>query len=63
MLAELAEDVKAGKVKIYAWENFEKEKAIEEIYRRSKGTPRTINILCDNSLLNWVRLGSEDGGQ
>jgi general secretion pathway protein A len=28
------------------------EKAIEEIYRRSKGTPRIINILCDNSLLN-----------
>ena len=32
------------------------EKAIEEIYRRSKGTPRTINILCDNSLLNGYAL-------
>jgi general secretion pathway protein A len=28
------------------------EQAIREIYRRSKGTPRLINILCDNSLLN-----------
>jgi general secretion pathway protein A len=28
------------------------ESAIREIYRRSKGIPRLINILCDNSLLN-----------
>ena len=28
------------------------EQAIREIYRRSRGTPRLINILCDNSLLN-----------
>jgi general secretion pathway protein A len=28
------------------------EKAIGEIYRRSEGVPRLINILCDNSLLN-----------
>jgi general secretion pathway protein A len=32
------------------------EKAIKEIYRRSKGTPRIINILCDNSLLNGYAL-------
>jgi general secretion pathway protein A len=32
------------------------EKAIEEIYRRSEGTPRLINILCDNSLLNGYAL-------
>jgi general secretion pathway protein A len=32
------------------------EKAIEEIYRRSGGTPRIINILCDNSLLNAYAL-------
>jgi general secretion pathway protein A len=32
------------------------EKAIEEIYRRSKGAPRIINILCDNSLLNGYAL-------
>lgn len=27
-------------------------RAIKEVYRISKGTPRLINILCDNSLLN-----------
>jgi general secretion pathway protein A len=32
------------------------EKAIEEIYRRSGGIPRIINILCDNSLLNGYAL-------
>jgi general secretion pathway protein A len=32
------------------------EKAIREIYRRSRGTPRLINILCDNSLLNAYAL-------
>jgi general secretion pathway protein A len=32
------------------------EKAIREIYRRSKGVPRLINILCDNSLLNAYAL-------
>jgi general secretion pathway protein A len=32
------------------------EKAIEEIFRRSKGIPRIINILCDNSLLNAYAL-------
>ena len=32
------------------------EKAIKEIYRRSGGIPRLINILCDNSLLNGYAL-------
>ena len=32
------------------------DKAIREIYRRSRGTPRLINILCDNSLLNAYAL-------
>jgi general secretion pathway protein A len=32
------------------------ERAIKEIYRRSKGTPRIINILCDNALLNGYAL-------
>jgi general secretion pathway protein A len=32
------------------------EKAIKEIYRLSGGTPRLINILCDNSLLNGYAL-------
>lgn len=32
------------------------EKAIKEIYKRSKGIPRLINILCDNSLLNGYAL-------
>lgn len=32
------------------------EKAIKVIYRRSKGTPRIINILCDNALLNGYAL-------
>jgi general secretion pathway protein A len=32
------------------------EKAIREVYRRSRGVPRLINILCDNSLLNAYAL-------
>jgi general secretion pathway protein A len=36
------------------------EKAIKEIYRRSKGTPRIINILCDNSLLNGYALDQKN---
>ncbi len=32
------------------------EKAIKEIYRRSGGIPRLINILCDNALLNGFAL-------
>ena len=32
------------------------EDAIKEIYRRSKGTPRLINILCDNALLSGYAL-------
>ncbi len=32
------------------------EKALREIYLRSKGTPRLINILCDNSLLTAYAL-------
>jgi len=32
------------------------EKAIKEIYRKSNGIPRLINILCDNSLLNGYAL-------
>jgi len=31
-------------------------KAIKEIFRRSKGIPRVINILCDNTLLNGYAL-------
>jgi len=31
-------------------------KAIKEIYRRSKGIPRVINILCDNTLLTAYAL-------
>ncbi len=27
-------------------------RALKEIYRRSKGTPRLINIICDNALLS-----------
>jgi len=30
--------------------------AIEEVYQRSKGIPRLINILCDNALLNGYAL-------
>jgi general secretion pathway protein A len=30
--------------------------AIQEIYRKSKGIPRSINILCDNALLNGFAL-------
>jgi len=32
------------------------ERAIKEIYRRSGGIPRLINILCDNALLNGFAL-------
>ncbi len=32
------------------------DKAIKEIYRRSGGIPRLINILCDNALLNGFAL-------
>src|SRR4030066_1421406 len=32
------------------------EKAIKEVYRRSGGIPRLINILCDNALLNGYAL-------
>jgi general secretion pathway protein A len=32
------------------------EKALKEIFRRSGGIPRLINILCDNSLLNGYAL-------
>jgi general secretion pathway protein A len=32
------------------------DKAIQEIYGRSRGVPRLINILCDNSLLNAYTL-------
>lgn len=32
------------------------EKAIKEIYRRSGGIPRLINIICDNALLNGFAL-------
>lgn len=32
------------------------EKAIKEIYIKSKGSPRLINILCDNALLNGYAL-------
>lgn len=32
------------------------EKAIKEVYRRSGGIPRLINILCDNALLNGFAL-------
>ncbi len=32
------------------------EKAYEEIYNRSEGIPRLINILCDNALLNGYAL-------
>jgi general secretion pathway protein A len=32
------------------------EKAIKEIYLRSRGIPRVINILCDNALLNGYAL-------
>jgi general secretion pathway protein A len=32
------------------------EKALKEIYQRSGGIPRIINILCDNSLLNGYAL-------
>lgn len=35
------------------------EKAIKEIYRRSGGIPRLINIICDNSLLNGYALDQE----
>jgi general secretion pathway protein A len=31
-------------------------KAIKEIYRKSGGIPRSINILCDNALLNGFAL-------
>lgn len=31
-------------------------KAIQEIYRKSRGIPRAINILCDNALLNGFAL-------
>lgn len=31
-------------------------RAIHEVYLRSRGTPRLINILCDNSLLNGYAL-------
>ena len=31
-------------------------KAIQEIYRKSRGIPRSINILCDNALLNGFAL-------
>ncbi|MGZ3523258.1 MAG: ExeA family protein [Thermodesulfobacteriota bacterium] len=35
------------------------EKAIREIYSRSEGIPRLINILCDNALLNGYALGQK----
>ena len=31
-------------------------RAIQEIYRKSRGIPRSINILCDNALLNGFAL-------
>ncbi len=31
-------------------------KAIQEIYKKSRGIPRSINILCDNALLNGFAL-------
>jgi len=30
--------------------------AVQEIYRKSRGIPRSINILCDNALLNGFAL-------
>jgi len=33
--------------------------AIREIYRRSKGKPRLINVLCDNALLTGYALGQK----
>jgi len=35
------------------------EGAIKEIYRRSGGIPRLINIICDNALLNGYALDQE----
>ena len=35
------------------------EKAIKEVYRRSGGIPRLINILCDNALLNSYALDKQ----
>ena len=32
------------------------EKAVKEIYRKTRGIPRLINVLCDNSLLNGYAL-------
>ncbi len=35
------------------------EKAIKEVYKRSGGIPRLINIICDNALLNGYALDQE----
>jgi general secretion pathway protein A len=35
------------------------ETAVKEIYSRSRGIPRLINILCDNALLNGYALGQK----
>jgi len=39
------------------------EKAIKEIYLKSGGTPRLINILCDNALLNGYALDQKMVGE
>ena len=39
------------------------EKAIKQIYLKSGGIPRLINILCDNALLNGYALDQKMGGE
>jgi general secretion pathway protein A len=39
------------------------DQAIQEIYRRSGGIPRLINILCDNALLNGYALDQKQVGE